>query len=113
MTPTQFFHKHAGFSSAPATETEGEGRLRCARALAKAEAAARDLQFDFEWREDYMDSSEFSDEQPPWTLWICMCRDGSHKVVAALGGIDFGRDGSPWGRPYKRVVEAQLALEAI
>jgi hypothetical protein len=38
-------------------------------------------------------------------------RDKAGKVVQSLGGVDFGRDGDPWGQPYARVVEAELALE--
>jgi hypothetical protein len=39
--------------------------------------------------------------------------DEDGKIVQSLCFIDFGRDGSPWGDSYKRVVEAELALEQI
>ena len=58
----------------------------------------------------------------PYSLWQC-CACSPHEspgrfsnlstVVASLSGIDFGRDGEPWGDPYKRIVEAELALESL
>lgn len=48
------------------------------------------------------------------TAWQCEGDDmGALTYRASLGGIDFGRDGEPWGNPYRRVVEAELALEAL
>jgi hypothetical protein len=109
----RFFFANAGFSYNPQRETSDEGRLRCAQSLAKAEAWAR-AALSFEWSVDPdCDSSEFSDEQPAWNLWQCLARGKGAEVVAALGGIDFGRDCEPWGDSYKRTVEAELALEAM
>jgi hypothetical protein len=39
--------------------------------------------------------------------------DPEGTVVANLGGVDFGRDVEPWGNPYARVVEAELASDLI
>jgi len=111
QTPYAFFYKHAGYSWS-GTETRVQGKRRCAHMLADAEKAARDAGCSFEWSIDpYMDSSEWSDERPAWQVWDCLMRDASGRVVGSLGGIDFGRDGQPWGDSYKRVVEAELALE--
>lgn len=110
-----FFHKHAGYSYDPATETKEQGRRRCAKDLANAEALARNAGYVYRWQIDQeTDSREFSDRRPYYALWCCIClsSDGG-LVLASLFGIDFGRDGQPWGNPYKRVVEAELALEAL
>jgi hypothetical protein len=132
MNPYQFFLKHAGHSHNPATESPMQGRVRCARQLAVVERKARDAGISFEWGPDSYPSSEWiaDDEdggknRDPWGTWYCSAigpRDeeyslndsrGQGEVLANLGGIDFGRDGEPWGDPYRRVVEAELALEAL
>jgi len=114
LTPDEaFFYEHAGSSHDPKKETEQQGRERGARNLAAAEAAARRNGFSFEWSVDEdLDSSEFSDARPPWKLWVCVARNGQGRIIDSLSGIDFGRDGDPWGQPYKRVVEAQVAMGA-
>lgn len=108
-----FFYEHAGFSWNPKTETKEDGRKRCAETLVKAERDAASLGFGFEWSVDDCDSSEWSDDPEPWAQWVCVCKDENGNVLASLCGIDFGRDGDPWGDPYARVVEAELASEAI
>lgn len=111
-TPFAFFLTHAGYSYNPQTETPMQGRRRCARALAWAEMRARDVGASFEWSIDPdVDSSEWSDEEPPYAQWQCIARDASGVVFASLHGIDFGRGKEPWGDPYRRVVEAELASE--
>ncbi len=109
----RFFYNQAGYSYNLKTETCEQGRMRGAKALAKAEAHAKDAGYVFEWGYDDVDSSEWSDETPPYAQWICIMRDADGNVLASLGGIDFGRDGEPWGDPYKRVVEAELATEVL
>ena len=114
MNAYQFFMKHAGTSHNPQTETRMQGKIRGARALAKAEREARDGGFTYAWTIDPMsDSSDFEDSSEPWQLWqVCMLNaDG--RIVASLHGIDFGRDGSPYGDAYKRVVEAEIALDGL
>jgi hypothetical protein len=109
-----FFHKHAGFSYDPACETIDEGKTRCAYALAQSEQWAQDSGYTYGWMIDEIgDSSEFSDDEPAWQLWVCDMYDETGAHVTSLGGIDFGRDGSPWHDPYRRVVEAELALEVM
>lgn len=109
-----FFKRHAGFSYDPKKETAAHGRERCARALVRAEERGHAASLSFDWQTDpFTDSSDFNDEQPAWTLWECICRNEAGKVVASLHGIDFGRDGQPWGDSYRRVVEAELAQEAL
>ncbi len=119
-TPYQFFLKHAGYSYDPKKETQIEGRRKCARALAEAERKAYAKGFDFEWELDSMTSAEWLEDdedggknRKPWNTWACVARDNNGKVIGSLCGIDFGRNGEPWGDPYRRVVEAELALEAL
>ncbi len=109
----EFFKANAGFSYVPGTETKAQGKLRCARELAKAEK--RHNEFDIEWFVDKTsDSSDFSDERPSWPSWVCLIRNAKHEVVASCCGIDFGSESpDPWGKPYKRVVEAELIAEAL
>lgn len=109
----RFFFTHASFSYFPGKETPTDGRLRCARELAAAERNGRVAGLSFEWHVDDVDSSEWSDEKPAYVQWACICHDAEGEAVASLGCIDFGRDGEPWSDPYRRVVEAELAAEAL
>ena len=126
----QFFLKHAGYSYDPKTETQMQGRVRCARNLARAEREARDGGIWFKWEidPDTLSSDWVDDNQDggknctPWQTWICHACSPHESpgrfsnlstIIASLGGIDFGRAGEPWGNPYRRVVEAELALEAL
>lgn len=106
-----FFYENAGFSYDPKKESEEAGRKRCARALADAEQGARNLGYSFDWEPDEIDSSDFSDERPAWGLFVCVMYRPDGTVCGSLSGVDFGRDGSPHADPYRRVVEAELALE--
>lgn len=112
ISPYHFFLKHAGFCW---NESQGEnreqGRRRCAKALAKAEKWGSEQGVSFQWELDGGDSREWKEDGEPVTpTWQCIARDAGGKVVSSLGGIDFG-DGKPWGDPYRRVVEVELALE--
>lgn len=110
----KFFTAKAGSSYDPKKETEAQGRARGARQLAAAEAWALGQNYSFTWEvDDSADSSDFSDEKPAWHLWVCTMRDQHGHPVQSLGGVDFGRDGEPWGDDYRRVVEAELALEQM
>lgn len=113
MNAYQFFMKHAGYSHGP-KETPMQGRIRCARSLAKDEAEALKRGFSYAWDVDpCTDSSDFSDESPAWSLWQCCMLNSDGRIVNSLHGIDFGRDGTPWGDPYRRVVEAELAGDGL
>lgn len=111
----EFFYEHACWSYDPKTETKEQGRWRCADALAEAEAQARARGWSYEWYVDPdIDSREFSDSRPHWSLWMCVLHDKNGEHLESLSGIDFGRDGTPWsGNPYRRVVEAELASNTL
>lgn len=108
-----FFYEWAGSSYMPGKETEAEGRLRNAQEHATAEALARGLGFAFNWTIDPNgDSREFA-KGKRYDLWECVAYNGDGDAVGALCGIDFGRNEAPWGDPYRRVVEAELAMDAL
>lgn len=117
QTPKQaaftFFLANAGFSYDPKTETPAKGRARCARQLAKSERDATALGYTFEWFDDWTVGShvqEYGEESypnEPSTCESCVCRDASGAVVASLGCIDDA------DRTYRRVIEAELASEAL
>lgn len=111
-----FFYEHAGWSYDPETETSEQGKVRVAKLLAKAEQLAKKRLVHFDWTIDReADSSDFSEEQPAWDLWICTLHHekGTKLNTMSLCGIDFGRNGTPWGNPYMRVVEAEMAYEYL
>ena len=107
----QFFYEYAGYSYGHNGETPEQGRTRGAKRLAEAEAWAMDNCVGFEWYLSEFTNEEFSDDKPYYRLWDCIARSGDR--LTSLGGIDFGRDCEPWGDPYLRVVEAELALELM
>lgn len=112
-SPYLFFLKNAGFSYDPKKETPFKGRVRGARSLAEAERRASAEGCTFEWTQDDTTNREFTDEGAEYPLWHCLMRDAAGKAVGSLGGVDFGEDGAPWGDPYRRVIEAEMACEAL
>jgi hypothetical protein len=111
----RFFLQHAGYSVPP-------GRAACALALARAEHVARDIaDATFEWEDDFdqpiedlLDPSIFRSEEEFKAycdryrddVTGCVLRDANGNVRASLWAI-IGADSS-----YRRVVEAELSLEA-
>lgn len=111
QTPVAFFYEHAGYGYDPKTETPEQGRQRGAEELAKAEAWARENGYRFEWEHDgYADRSGIEHDGP---LWVCLMLDAGGDVQDALGGIDLGENGTPGRVAGARVIEAELALEAM
>jgi hypothetical protein len=116
QTPYQFFLKHAGYSVAQG-ETQIQGRRRCAHLLARAEKYARAHMWSFGWEYDPYGCTGCSCGSPECecstgdmheTLVCCLWDDGATpKVLESLGGICGAT------REYRRVVEAELALEAM
>lgn len=119
LSAYNFFMSNAGYSYDPKTQTPMEGRAECAKSLAYNEQRARDAGVTFAWEydQDITSAEWISDHEDggrnndPWRTWSCLARTADGKVFASLSGIDFGRDGEPFGDPYMRVVEAELACE--
>lgn len=105
----EFFRKHAGYSYDPTTETAEQGRQRCAENLAAAEGIARNAGVSFEWIIDPEERG--GTRRNPYPLYGCIAHDHLGGHATSLWAIDFGRDGSPYSDDYRRVVEAELALE--
>jgi hypothetical protein len=113
----QFFFEHGGYSYDAETETAEQGRLRCAQALAEAETAARDAGVTFEWGADGDTNRAWTDDGDEYGTWACAAFvDTDHstrRCIGSLCGIDLGIDGHPSNDPYSRVVEAEVAAEAL
>jgi hypothetical protein len=122
----QFFYENAGYSYDPATQTPEQGRAECAAKLAAAEAEARDRGYWFIWdtdsgvmSSDWLDANEDGGaNRDPWITWQCAIVEhvpgsGQPRILESIGGVDFGRNGSPGTSDYSRVIQAELALEAI
>ena len=89
-------------------------RASCARKLAKAERDARALGYTFDWEDDWSLGcthekyyGEAYANGEPATCESCIMRDPAGAVVQSLGCIDDAT------REYRRVVEAELALEQL
>lgn len=115
MNAYTFFLKHAGYSYDPVRETPIQGRRRCARALAQAEKHAREQDWQYAWifdedgcigcdcgQADCACSTGAAHES-----LICVLRDDIGRIRATLGSVC-----NPT-REYRRVVEAELALEVM
>lgn len=114
-----FFYEHAGSSYNPATQTEVNGRLLGAIALATAHRWARNNGCYFIWEND--EPAECQNETGEWEyhpavscLMLQYAEDiyDQPKVLGSLGGIIESPDARE-RQNYRRVVEAELALEAM
>jgi hypothetical protein len=98
----RFFFENAGYIVGH--------RAECALALARAERRARDNNWAAEWvADDDADLSWMTEDerQQPHEVLGCVLRDADGNVLASLWGIT-DPDSS-----YQRVVEAELAAEAL
>jgi hypothetical protein len=111
LTPDElFFFEHAGWGYDPKKETAQAGRLRCAKDLARAEMIADQLDWYYEWEQDQdPDLSWMSEEEQAKEHEVLVCRlfDSKDRVLEAIGGV------TDADRNYGRVIEAELALEAL
>lgn len=110
----QFFYREAGYSYDPAKETERQGRERGARRLAKAEREAREAGLRFVWETDTdgcigctceSNGCKCFTEEPHECL-VCLAYDAEGTLAGSMGGV------CEPTQAYRRVVEAELALEA-
>lgn len=98
----RFFHDNAGWSTPP-------GKAACALSLARAETAAEELGIEFTWETDDDIDDSWMDERErakPHEWLICRAVLGDRVLAALCGIVDPDRT-------YGRVVEAELAQEAI
>ena len=111
-----FFLRNAGYSFDPKTESKQAGRARCARQLAAAEREASELGYYFEWYDDWdgcigcdCDSPdcECSTGEPHECLVCQIFAPDCESCAASLGSI------CKPSTEYRRVIEAELALEAL
>lgn len=111
MTAVAFFFEHAGLSYDPATETPDQGRRRSAQAYADAESWAGEIGATFEWSDDWSidHEAEFDcyDNGGPETCESLVMLSASGEILASLYCVDDATD------DYRRVVEAELAWEAM
>lgn len=106
----QFMREHAGYSYRPTVETPEQGRVRYALELARAEHAARAAGARFVWENDHDAPSPGGNATGPFfgCILVTACECCGHEDErASLWGIDAGEED-----PYRRTVEADLALEA-
>jgi hypothetical protein len=103
-----FFLKHAGWGYDPKKETKAQGRRRGAKLLAEAEAFAEAHRWKVEWKED-PEEYQMGDAETehPKEVLVAVLKDRNGRVLGSLGGI-----GDPT-KNYGRVIEAELALEAM
>lgn len=109
----QFFFDNAGYSIAPG-ETEEQGKMRGAVQLAIAEDWARDNGYEFKWLPDEAGcigcdcgNPDCACENGTCEPEVCIMKDDDNHVVQSLGSV-CGADNK-----YRRVVEAELALEEM
>lgn len=108
---TEFFYRYAGWSYDPRIETPEQGRRAGARALAEAEQLADARGWTTWWDEDWevnhaKECPEMYADGGPETCERAMLCDSAGQILATLSCID-DADGN-----YRRVVAAELALEA-
>ena len=118
-----FFYEYAGSSYTPGKETQEQGRRRGAKSLAEAEREADRLGIRFEWLQDsdadisWMDAGDKRRlNNGTAEMMTCIARSEDGKILASLHGIHMLTGTSEEreaGRNYARVVEAELAMEAI
>lgn len=107
----RFFYDHAGYSWDPKTETKAQGRRRCAEEYAHAERS-RPESWSFKWDYDpdigpteWLDMMG-SEQDAPDEVLSCVLVDSRGQHLASLWGI------ADPDRNYRRVIEAELTMEA-
>lgn len=110
-----FFLRNAGYSYDVNVKTLKQGRAENARKLAKAERDARALGYTFEWEPDSDGCIGCDCGSPdcacstgePHECLVCLMRDAAGICCQSLGSV------CEPSREYRRVVEAELALEEV
>lgn len=118
----QFFYDNAGYSYDYDRENKTSGKTRTAILLAMAEREARRRNWLYEWSID--DDAEITPADGYYVSgaehWKVLLRDADRTVLGSLGSIDLGfahgnsgEPKRPENDPYHRVVQAELASEAL
>ena len=108
---TLFFAKHAGYATPP-------GRMACARRLAEAERWAEGI-LTFTWDWDVCSDYTWCDVGEHIGLRCQHAPTHEHEILAVSSRYADGSQGPSLGgiadpdEDYRRVVEAELALEAM
>lgn len=116
----KFFFESSGYSyPSGANSTEQKrARVEQAKALAAAEAEAQDRGWTYEWDYDQEADTSWMDEEAleefrsgQTEMLDVLLKDEKGNVLASLGGVHVSARGRR--DPYVRVVEAELAQEAL
>jgi len=104
-----FFWANAGWSYMPGQETPEQGRMEGAKRLAAAEQWLKDEGGNATWEVDQVHDRE----ECNYVCCVAVCCECGRKCCcgersAVLGGIDAEEEDN-----YRRVVEAELALELM
>lgn len=115
----EFFLKHSGYvGQAGATKAmQRKQRRENAVRLARAEEYAKEKGWRFDWEEEQepdLSWLEEGDDPSEHETLTVLLRDEHGHVLGSLGNVDFLRHGHDReNREYGRLVEAELALEAM
>ena len=83
-----------------------------ALALARAEAYADENDWAAEWEDDPEPYDTDLEDDQPFEVLTCVLKDESGNVLASLGSIGMSGNARQ-DRDYRRVIEAELALQAM
>jgi hypothetical protein len=102
----RFFYDNAGYSYNPETETPEDGKRKGAIALAAAVRFALENGWRFDWDNDTDEPCNCGESDCDHTVEFCLLTHGD-TLLGSLSGICGATEN------YRRVVEAELALEAM
>src|SRR4029077_16384178 len=104
-----FFRKHSGYA-VRSGESKVRAKARAAQALARAEAEAEARGWIVYWEDD---PEKWQGDVPrPFEVLTAVLRDADGYVLTSLGGIGMTGN-SRVDDDYRRVIEAELAAEAL
>ena len=112
----QFFYAHAGYSypSGASAAEQRKARIACARELARAETRAKEMGLVFSWEPEEFpwdgDVPLAPTDRLEWVACYAFAQEDSRgRCLASLGMVAT----TSYHDPYRRVVEAELAEEAL
>ena len=104
-----FFKKNAGGSKGP-KESWAQARARGAKQLAEAEAIAAARGWSVEWEHD--PDPQRGEGEEDFEMLVAVLRDDDNNVLASTGSVGMSGNAAQ-DRAFGRVIEAELALEAL